>query len=112
LTWPKETWTESEWQRGLEQAQRWSREHPDSIAARLTTIDLWISYAWAARGNGWSNEVPPAQWALYKQRLSRAAQLMREMESVGEPCPRRAATILRLALVGEVPKADEAKTFA
>jgi hypothetical protein len=50
--------------------------------------------------------------AIYKQRIGEASQVLTGAQGLEERCPRRVATLLRLALAGVVSKEDEAKAFA
>jgi hypothetical protein len=105
-------WSEREWMLALEQARRWTQERPKSITARIALIELWIGYALAARGDGWSQEVTPDRWAVYEQRIGEAAQVASGLASVEERSPRRATSLMWLALNGAYGKEEEAKLFA
>lgn len=111
LAGPAESWTDHEWTEALEQAKRWRSERPESVAARLVSADLWMSYAWVARGDGWSQEVSPEQWAIFQERNNEATAVMSGAHGVTERCPRRATTMLRIALTGGVSKDDEAGIY-
>lgn len=105
-------WTEREWIQALDRAKQWVAKHPESIAAHQTLVNLWIGYAWLARGRRWSNQVPPEDWALYEQRVAEARQAMETAREVEEKCPRLPTTFLGLALLGEVTKAEEERYFS
>lgn len=111
LAGPTDEWSEDEWLRAIDRARAWVRERPASIAARLVLTDLWIGYGWSARGTGWSKDVSPDHYALFQQRIDEATQVMKDAQGVKERCPRRTATLLRLALVDGTEKDDELTTF-
>jgi hypothetical protein len=87
------------------------RERPDSIAAHLVAADLWASYAWVARGSGWSHETTDTQDGLFRKRVDEATSLMADAQFVSERCPRRADRFLALGLAGTLEKEDERAAF-
>jgi hypothetical protein len=111
LAGPTDQWSEDEWLRAIDLARAWARERPTSIAARLVLTDLWIGYGWVARGSGWSRDVNPEQYAIFQQRVDEATQVTKDAQGLEERCPRRTATVLRLALVNGMGKDDELRTF-
>ncbi|HET9314906.1 MAG TPA: hypothetical protein VFQ51_04915 [Vicinamibacteria bacterium] len=106
-----EEWSEPEWAQAISQAQRWARERPDSIAARLVAADLWISYAWTARERGGAHQTTDGQDGLFRRRVDEATSLMADAQFVAERCPRRADRLLALALAGTLEKEDELAAF-
>jgi hypothetical protein len=67
---------ESMWQLHDRIHQAWEKAYPQSIAARIAHADFFTSYAWQARGSGWSNSVGKEGWRLFEQRLATAQQIL------------------------------------
>lgn len=103
--------SEEEWAGALGLMEAWMRERPASVTASVAAAEMTITYAWDARGDGWAHEVPAERSALFRQRLEQAQRLAGVAGGLGEDCPRRAATLLRLAIGLALPKADEQRLY-
>ena len=66
-------------------AQRWREEMPDSLTAKVASARLWQQYAWVGRGGGFANEVSPAEWETFSDRLKQSADLMRTVDPDRDP---------------------------
>ncbi len=53
---------------------QWLREHPDSTLAHGLYARALVARAWAARGGGYANTVPPQAWADFQRLQEQAVQ--------------------------------------
>lgn len=53
---------------------QWLREHPDSTLAQGLYARALVARAWAARGGGYANTVPPQAWADFRRLQEQAVQ--------------------------------------
>lgn len=52
----------------------WLRDHPDSTLAHGLYVRALVARAWAARGAGYANTVPPQAWADFQRLQEQAVQ--------------------------------------
>jgi hypothetical protein len=79
-------------------AEKWRKANPRSVAARIALAQAWHSYAWRARGNSFANEVKSSAWPIFQKRLDSAWQIMNEPLAPGmSDSPERHMLLLRLA---------------
>lgn len=50
----------------------WTRQYPQSPLAHVLHAKALVTHAWAYRGGGFANEVPPHAWAEFRRHLQRA----------------------------------------
>ncbi|MFC7337507.1 DUF4034 domain-containing protein [Haloferula chungangensis] len=67
--------------------ERWLKKHPDSLAAHIGLADLWVDYAWFARGSGYADTVSDAQWQAFRQRLEQAGETLGKAAKLPESDP-------------------------
>lgn len=79
--------TEQDWKEHLKPLEDWIAAKPDSSTARIALANSYVSYAWDARGNGYSDTVSDNGWELFKQRLEKAKQILDEASNLPEKCP-------------------------
>jgi len=68
--------TEVDWHAHFDHLNRWVSENPRSIAARIALADSYVSYGWAARGNGYSDSVSDTGWKLFGERMDKAREVL------------------------------------
>src|SRR5262249_27568535 len=78
--------------------EEWARRKPRSAAARVALAEIWVAYAWRARGSGWASEVTEEGWRLFRERLAKAHEAMDEARQLGDPPPRWWAAAQRIDL--------------
>lgn len=98
--------TESDWQGLLANLQQWVNTKPNSVTARIALASAYAEYAWAARGDGYSNTVSDSGWRLFGERLAKARQLLDEADRLPTKCPEWFVAMLDVAL-GEGWNFDE-----
>jgi Domain of unknown function (DUF4034) len=79
--------TEQDWKEHLIPLEHWVAAKPDSITARVALANTYVSYAWDARGSGYSDTVTINGWDLFNQRLQKATDILGEASSLQEKCP-------------------------
>lgn len=89
----------------------WIRAFPKSTTARLAKAVYTKEYAWYARGGGYANTVPMAQWKIFNDRIQQAHSMLRALGSEAENDPHWYATVLSIALVQSWPKSEFEKIF-
>jgi hypothetical protein len=88
--------SDSDWLQLIADLEAWNRAYPLSITARTALAWGWYGYGWFARGGGYADTVTDEGWKLYRDRLTRAAELAKEP---GKPadCPERYHLLLNVA---------------
>ncbi len=71
----------------IELLGEWVRARPDSITARVALADIYISYAWDARGDDYADTVTDAGWRLFKLRLQQAQDILTQARKLQAKCP-------------------------
>jgi hypothetical protein len=79
--------SDSLWQKHLQRLERWGKEQPQSITAKVALASAWKGYAWKARGAGFAESVDRAAWGLFGKRLESAAAVLEEARALAEGCP-------------------------
>ena len=79
--------TEKDWTAHLKALNRWISVRPESITARVTLADAYISYAWDARGEGFADTVTGNGWKLFDQRIQKAKDILEEASRLKTKCP-------------------------
>jgi tetratricopeptide (TPR) repeat protein len=93
-----ETATDADWQRHIAFFQRWTSAWPQSITARVGLAGAYVEYAWAARGNGYSNTVTDQGWQLFSERTKQAERVLLDAEALPVKCPHWYAVLQRIAM--------------
>ena len=78
---------EKEWAESFRKLDEWKKAHPKSITQRVAHALALTSYAWAARGGGWSSEVNEAGWKTFNERLAQARVVLDEAAKLPDKCP-------------------------
>jgi hypothetical protein len=79
--------TEEDWGAHLETLNRWVSKKPESITARVALADGYTSYAWNARGSGYSDTVTQSGWKLFSQRIDKAKKILEDASRLQTKCP-------------------------
>jgi hypothetical protein len=90
--------TDPDWQSHLEHVQKWMAARPQSITARVALATVYVDYAWAARGTGWSDGVTDNGWRLMRQRLSLAKSILDQASALPAKCPQWYSVMQDVAL--------------
>lgn len=65
----------------------WVAARPQSLTARIAQAEFYTDYAWMARGGGWANQVTEEGWKLFGERLTKAANILKDARSLGVKDP-------------------------
>ncbi len=66
---------------------KWRESNPESLAAAIGLANLWIEYAWFARGSGYSDTVSDEQWEAFGARLDAAGKTLGEAAKLSDSDP-------------------------
>lgn len=65
----------------------WSAKSPNSITAQICLAQALSSYAWNARGSGYTGTVTDDGWKLFRERLEESWQVLQAARNLEETCP-------------------------
>ena len=68
--------TEEDWLDHISRLDHWISTSPKSVTPRIALASTYLDYAWAARGQGYSDSVTDSGWKLFEERVSRASDLL------------------------------------
>ena len=91
--------------------QDWEAKFPASITACVAHADFLTTYAWHARGTGYSNEVTEDGWRLFRERLASARTVLDQSKTLSPKCPGWWQVEMTVALGQAWNKGDFAKVF-
>ena len=97
---------DSDYKDRIDLVKQWMGAFPQSAAARLTLAQLYISYAFFARGDGYANTVSGHQWELFNERVAKARQAIMAAASLKERDRQWYAVMLMLAQAEGWDKTD------
>ena len=84
----------------MDKFDKWLRQNPNSITARVAAGNAWVNFGWDARGGGYASKVTEEGWRLLKERLEKAHTLVAKRPSnAHDDCPGRYDLLLNIALV-------------
>ena len=84
--------------------EKWKEEKPGSQVARIALADVYVSYAWKARGSGWADSVTEDGWKTMGERLEKAGEyLVGAMNEMEVTDPMFFQTALRIMLGTDGP---------
>lgn len=103
--------SDADWNARLQALHDWIDKDPDSITARVAMADEMASYAWKARGVGYSNEIPESHWNPFFQRLNETVQILNAAKKLKEPCPVWWTVMMQAELGLQVDRSQYDATF-
>ena len=83
----REDASDAEWTNYFATLNQWTNARPQSITARVTLANAYVSYAWKARGSDWASKVTDEGWRLFAERLTKAWKVLAEARTLKEQCP-------------------------
>jgi hypothetical protein len=89
----------------------WKEAMPTSIAARTSLAGAYISFAWKVRGDGFANEVPKANFAIFDERLDRAIVELNDASKLEQKCYGYYEVLLNPAVAGRMGSEKPEKVF-
>ena len=82
----------------IARVEKWIAQRPACLMPRILLADAWLSYAWKARGTEYAYKVDRENWALFKERLRRANEVLADAFRLEEKCPELYLKALNAAL--------------
>src|SRR5258707_438621 len=79
--------TQEDWRNHMARLNRWGAARPMSITARIALAESYVSYAWDARGTGYSDDVSDTGWKLFRLRVQKAKTILDQASSLRSKCP-------------------------
>jgi hypothetical protein len=102
--------TDPDFDHRQQRLQEWRDHEPGVTTPVVALIRFWQVAAWTARGCGYANEVTPAKWAAFGQRLTVAAGYARQIKPEDDPEATR--LLLELARDFNLPRQQLDAIFA
>jgi hypothetical protein len=68
--------TQEDWRHHLDLVERWKHKNPHSVTVPIVLAESYISYAWDARGDGYSDSVSDSGWKLFGERMAKAKGIL------------------------------------
>lgn len=65
-----------DWEQELAKISEWRQKNPASTAVDIVEAAILQSWAWSARGTGYSRTVTPEGWKLFGERMKRAEDVL------------------------------------
>ena len=96
--------TDSEWQIHLDRLQRWVKQRPQSITARIAFAGAYLAYGWKARGGGYADQVTEEGWQLFAARSETAGKILAEAFSLPTKDPEWYLTMQMVMMAQQVSK--------
>jgi tetratricopeptide (TPR) repeat protein len=75
----EEAESNEKWQKRINYFEEWIAHSPKSPTPKIALANLLGSYAWKARGTGWSDSVSKDGWKLMADRLQRADDILHDV---------------------------------
>jgi hypothetical protein len=79
--------TDADYAAQIAREKKWIAKYPESVTARLSLADLYLSYASQARGTGFADSVSDTQWDLFHARTAEAKGILLEASALKERDP-------------------------
>jgi hypothetical protein len=100
------------WDSSYQTLLRWREKNPTSRAAAIAEAIYWNAYAWNARGSGAASTVTDEGWALYSERLEKAAAALAGSKGYASSSPLWDYETILLARAVDRPIAERLELFA
>jgi hypothetical protein len=79
--------TEEDWQQHMQLMERWGQGNPHSVTQPIALAESYTSWAWSARGTGYSDSVSESGWKLYGERIAKAKAILDAGADLANKCP-------------------------
>ncbi|MEQ1698388.1 MAG: DUF4034 domain-containing protein [Hyphomicrobiaceae bacterium] len=100
------------WPITLKKINAWRAAYPQSKCAPLVEAKYWRTFAWFARGGGYSDSVEKEGWALFGERVQKSYDVAMESKSLAASNPVWFSTVILAALDLQMPMADITRIVA
>jgi hypothetical protein len=75
------------WETQIARLQEWAQHQPTSPTPRIALANAYLTYAWKARGNGFSNTVTQEGWKLFGTRVQQARAALEDAAKISSNDP-------------------------
>ncbi len=99
------------WKEYIGKLEQWARAYPESPTPRVALGNLYVSWAWKARGGGWGSEVTEEGWRLMRERLEKAREHLEDAERLPVKDPELYRAFLSVALGQGWPREEMEAVF-
>jgi hypothetical protein len=103
---------DTHWMQFIQSIERWVKQKPESVTARIALAQAYRRYAWKARGGGFATTVTPQGYRLMQERLGVAGQVLDEAKLLPQKCPGWYGAALSLALGTKMTREKYDSLFA
>lgn len=101
----------NDWGKGLERVNELKRRFPKEAFAALTESYYWNTYAWNARGGGYSSSVSEVGQKLFQKRLEKAERVLLETKSYSSNLPMWYDQMINVQSALGRPKVERDRVF-
>ncbi len=103
--------TDELWQARIELLRSWKEKFPSSVTARVALANVYLDYAWFARGSGTIDTVSESDLRLMRERLNKANEELLAALDSGMYCPGLYSQLLYLRMVDGSDRSEFDKIF-
>lgn len=89
-----------DWNTFFVKLDKWQKQYPNSVTARVATAKANLAAAWEVRGTGYTDTVSDEAWKTLKQKVVNAYNLLSEKPAdLKNDCPERYHVLLTIAKI-------------
>jgi Domain of unknown function (DUF4034) len=89
---------EADYNAKIARIKEWIAARPESATPYIALANMYMAFAWLARGSGYANTVTNGGWRLFRERLELSKAPLLKAATVREICPYWYSVVLDLAL--------------
>ena len=75
------------WQQHIARLETWKQQHPTALMPHVILADVWRSYAWKVRGQGYASTVKREAWPLFDKRIASSNENLTASSNFAEKSP-------------------------
>jgi len=90
----------------LRTAKKYAEKYPSSPTPLIIQSEILYKYAWEGRGYGWTRDVEPQQWKLFRERLEQAEQVLADNLEVVARDPAGPALMTKILSMSSIADAE------
>lgn len=98
--------SDADYQQRIFDAKTWLKKEPHSKVARLLLANLYINYAWLARGHEYADSVKEQGWKNFEKRMALAKSVLDEEPDLKNQTPKVYTAYSAIAQCQSMPKAQ------
>lgn len=90
--------TATGWRDCFTHLRHWREEYPESVTPRIATAEAYIQWAWAARGNAYSDRTAGEGMRLFEERAAKALDMLNEASAMKAKDPHYYNVMVEVAI--------------